>query len=140
MFKQPARTESAGTDTVIAAGVKVEGDFVSAGNIVIDGEVSGTLKTAMDLIVGPDAKITADVSARSARIAGEVVGNVTASDRIELSATARVTGDIRAKVMVMEAGAVMNGRCAMGGAPAERPAPEPEAPAALRSRPAKLEP
>ncbi len=114
MFKPAARPESASNDTVIAAGVKVEGDFTSAGNIIIEGEVSGTLRTDMDLVVGPEAKITASVTARNARVAGEVHGNLSVTERAELTATAKVSGDVQARVLVMEAGAVLNGRCTMG--------------------------
>ena len=135
MFKPAARPESANNDTVIAAGVKVEGDFTSAGNIIIDGEVSGTLRTDMDLVVGPEAKITANVSARNARISGEVHGNLSVSERAELSATAKVSGDIQARILVMEAGAVLNGRCAMGAEAAPVLVPTP----VLRNRPVKAE-
>lgn len=107
--------EGAANDTVIAAGVKVEGDFTSAGNIVIEGEVIGSLKTDMDLVVGPDAKITANVVARNARVSGEVRGNMTIIERMDLSGTARIVGDVQAKTLVVEAGAVLDGRCTMAG-------------------------
>lgn len=142
MFKPPVRNEQTGNDTVIASGVKVEGDFTSAGNIIIEGEVTGTLKTEMDLSVGPDAKITANVTARNARISGEMNGNITVTERAELSATARVTGDLQAKVMVVEAGAVLNGRCGVGPQAAASFATEaarPESAPVLRGRAVKAE-
>ena len=46
-------------------------------------------------------------------VRGEVVGNVTATARVELKAGARVTGDIVAPVIVVEEGAVFDGRCRM---------------------------
>lgn len=113
MFKPGSKGESSSGDTVIAAGVKVEGDFTSAGNIVIEGEVVGMLKTEMDLVVGPDAKIVANVTARNARVAGEIRGNVVVGDRLDLVGTAKITGDVQAKILVVEAGAVLNGRCGM---------------------------
>lgn len=139
MFKPTGRPETSGNDTVIAAGVKVEGDFTSAGNIVIEGEVLGTLRTDMDLVVGPDAKITANVTARNARIAGEVQGNLMVIERAELVATARIAGDLQAKVLVMEAGAILNGRCMMGTQTAIAPAAAPASAPVLRGRPAKAE-
>jgi len=101
-------------ETVIAASVKVEGDFVSQGNVVIDGSVDGSLKTERDLRVGERAHIAANVVAANAIIAGEVKGNITVSDRLELESTAKVHGDIRTKVLVVASGALMNGRIAMG--------------------------
>lgn len=115
MFKSSGRMEGAANDTVIASGVKVEGDFTSAGNIVIEGEVIGSLKTDMDLVVGPDAKITASVVARNARISGEVRGNIVVAERMDLSGTARIVGDVQVKTLVIEAGAVLDGRCTMAG-------------------------
>ncbi len=119
MFKPGGKIEASAGDTVIAPGVKVEGDFNSAGNIIIEGEVVGTLKTLMDLVVGTDAKIAANVSARNAKISGEIRGNLTVDDRLDLSSTAKVFGDIQAKVITMEPGACVNGRCMMGETRAE---------------------
>ncbi|HJQ82623.1 MAG TPA: polymer-forming cytoskeletal protein, partial [Candidatus Binatia bacterium] len=55
----------------------------------------------------------ASVEATVLVVRGTVVGNVTASERVELKRGARVTGDIEAPVIVMEAGAVHDGRCRM---------------------------
>lgn len=101
-------------ETVIAASVKLEGDFQSQGNVLIEGIVEGSLKTERDLRVGERAHITADVSAANATIAGEVRGNVFVSERLELEPTARVHGDIRTKVLVVASGATVNGRMSMG--------------------------
>ncbi len=112
MFKKEGVQGAAG-DTVIAMGVKVEGDFVSDGNVVIEGEVVGSLKAAMDLHVGDAARITADVSAANARIAGDVRGNVWIREKLELTSSSKVTGDIHAKVLTVESGAQVNGRVLM---------------------------
>lgn len=101
-------------ETVISASVKVEGDFVSQGNVLIEGVVEGSLRTDKDLRVGERASITADVSAENATVAGEVHGNVSVSERLELEPTARVMGDIRTKVLVVASGATINGSVAMG--------------------------
>ena len=58
--------EIQGGETIIAPGVRVEGDFTSQGFVLIDGEVLGTVKTESDLDVGERAKISADVTAATA--------------------------------------------------------------------------
>ncbi len=113
MFKSRASEGGSAGDTIIAAGVKVEGDFTSEGNIVIEGEVVGSLKTTQDLIVGEHARIVADVAAASARISGEVRGNMTVTDKLELAGTSRITGDVHARVLIVESGATLNGRVLM---------------------------
>ncbi len=110
MFK---KEDGAAMETVIAEGVKVEGDFVSPGNVRIEGIVKGSVKAEGSLFVSETAKIEADVKAANAMIAGEVSGDIAISDRLELSGTAKVSGDISAKVLSVEAGAVISGNCSI---------------------------
>lgn len=103
-----------GQETIIAQGVRVEGDFVSQGSISIQGEVIGSVKTDADLEVGETAKIEASVSARNARIAGEIKGNVEVQERLDLLASARVLGDIAAQMLSIEPGASISGKLVVG--------------------------
>ncbi len=115
--KKDTSFEGSSQDTVIAQGVKVEGDFVSEGNIIIEGEVHGVIKTERNLRIGEHARIVANVTAENAIISGEVQGNVKATEQLELTPTSRITGDVEAKVVIMAQGAILNGRCAMPGGP-----------------------
>lgn len=104
-------------ETIIAHGVRVEGEFVSQGNVIIEGEVQGTLQAAGDLRVGEEAKITADVTAANAFIAGELRGNLQVAGRLELAATSKIIGDVAADVLSVSAGAQINGKITMDGRP-----------------------
>lgn len=106
---------SSGQETIIAQGVKVEGDFTSSGDVLIDGEVSGSVRTAAALRIGDAARIRADVTAGTAVIAGEVEGNVHIADRLELMERSVVHGDVECQVLSVAAGATINGRISMGG-------------------------
>lgn len=117
-------------ETVIAASVKLEGDFQSQGNVLIEGVVEGSLKTERDLRVGERARIAADVHAANATVAGEVRGNIVVAERLELEPTARVHGDVRTKVLVVASGATINGKLAMG---AEAAAEEQRKPRSAKS-------
>ena len=107
---------SSGQETIIAQGVKVEGDFTSAGDVLIEGQVAGTIRTAANLRVGETARITADVTAASAVVAGEIQGNVHIEERLELLDTSVIHGDVECKVLAVAAGATINGRVTMGDA------------------------
>ncbi|MFH2062682.1 MAG: polymer-forming cytoskeletal protein [bacterium] len=109
-------------ETIISASVKLEGDFASQGNVLIEGEVEGSLKTEKFLRVGERARIGADVAAASATVAGEIRGNIDITDRLELESTAKVFGDIKTSDLVVASGAVICGRITMGadGAPAAK--------------------
>jgi cytoskeletal protein CcmA (bactofilin family) len=112
--KDPVTPSAQETETVIAPSVRVEGDFVSQGNVRIEGAVSGSISTEKDLFVGEGAKITANVSARNATISGEQHGNLRIAERLELTSTARVYGDIQAKVLTVSPGAAMKGQLVIG--------------------------
>ncbi|MEK7652914.1 MAG: polymer-forming cytoskeletal protein [Patescibacteria group bacterium] len=114
MFKSNSTGHSHETDTVIGPSVKLEGDFVTEGNIIIDGIVSGEIKTARNLKVGAGSKIFANVSAENALVAGEIQGNVRITNRLELTSSAKVFGDIKTGILAMAAGAMLSGKCQVG--------------------------
>lgn len=113
--------EGAG-QTMIAQGVKVEGDFSSKGNVVIEGEVNGSVSTDSDLTVGESAKIQANVRAGNATVAGEIQGNLQVDDKLDVASSARIRGDVTAAVLVVAAGATINGKVSMGSVPSEEKA------------------
>ncbi len=119
MFGTHAGMANAQQETVIAQGVKLEGDFASQGDVTIDGEVSGSVRTASHLRVGEDAVIEAEVAASSAVVAGRVKGNIRVEDRLELLETCHVEGDVVARVLTVAAGAQVNGRISMAGGKGE---------------------
>lgn len=107
--------------TIIARGVKVEGEFTSQGDVIIEGEVHGHVTTAGTLSVGSEARLKADVVAQEATVAGNIDGNLTVKNRLELKSTAKVAGDISCETVVVEAGAMLNGKIAVGSAANVKP-------------------
>ena len=103
-------------ETIVGPSVKVEGDFNSQGNVLIQGIVSGNVKTEKYLQVEEGAKIMASVSADSAKISGEVQGNLRVKNTLELASTARIIGDVESKTLIIAAGAILHGKCCMLGA------------------------
>ncbi len=101
--------------TVIAQGVKVEGDFASDGDVTIEGEVLGTIKVSGVLSIGSQARLKANVSAAQAIIAGAVEGNITVQTHVDLKATAKLTGDVSCETLSVESGAKLNGKTTVGG-------------------------
>lgn len=100
-------------ETIVGPSVKVEGDFASEGNIIIEGQVTGKIKTSKLLRVEEGAKVNADVSADSAIVAGEVRGNMKLLSTLELTPTAKIYGDIATKTLIISAGAIFHGQSLM---------------------------
>lgn len=115
MFKEPSASEAGAneTDTIIGPSVKVEGNFVTEGNMIIEGVICGSIKTAKSLKVGPTAKIFANIVAHNALISGEIQGNLNISGKLELTDTAKIFGDIKTSILSVASGATINGKCQM---------------------------
>ena len=112
MFKdnQPIQNE---VESVIGPSVRVEGDFITEGNMVIEGIVSGTIKTNKNLKVGTKSKIFADVEAENAIVSGEIQGSIKVTNKLELTSSAKIFGDIKAEILIIAAGSKLNGKCQM---------------------------
>jgi len=121
-FQQVSTSTNA---TVIARGVRVQGDFTSQGDVHIDGIVEGHVTTTAKLVVGAEAVLKADVSANDAVISGSIEGALIVKQRLELKSTAAVIGDVTCETAAIEAGAVVNGHVAIGKAPATKPSVTP---------------
>ena len=100
-------------DTIIGRSIKIEGDLSSAGNIIIEGEVKGSVKTGKHLKVGDQAMVQANVDADNAVVSGVVEGNVTVNGVLEMAESAKIFGDISARTLSIASGAVFNGNCKM---------------------------
>ncbi len=111
------------TETVIGPSVRVEGNFVGAGDVVVEGQLTGTLKTDKSLRIGEAAKLKADVEAADILVAGEVRGNVRTKGKLSLAATGKIFGNVEAASLSVMEGAVLHGKCSMatGAEPVEVP-------------------
>ncbi len=111
-------------ETIVGPSVKIEGDFIGEGNVIVEGIVSGSLSTKKNLSITETAKITADVEAENAVVAGEINGNLLVHEKLEIAATAKVHGDVQAKILSIAPGALLNGRCSV--ATDKEPAKQPK--------------
>ncbi len=107
------KIEPKDVETLIGPSVKVEGDFVGEGDVVVEGMVTGKLKTKRNLRVGQNAKILASVSAENALVSGFIQGNIKIKNKFELTPTAKILGDIETKILLIAEGATFTGHCKM---------------------------
>jgi len=124
------RMEDRENETIIGPSVKVEGDFTSDGNVLVQGLVNGSLRTKGNLKVEVGAKIKASVEATNAIIRGQIKGNIAIQESLEIGETAMVEGDIATKIISIAPGAVINGHCLVS--PAERAGQDSAEPAAVQ--------
>ena len=97
-------------ETIIGASIKVKGNFHGQGNIVIEGQLEGSLKTEANLFVGDKAKIVANIEADDAIINGEIRGSLKIHQYLALGPNAKIIGDISYSEISIEKGAIINGQ------------------------------
>lgn len=98
----------------IAASALITGR-IRATNCAIHGLSEGQVECDQNLELGKGGKITADVMAGNGIvIAGEIKGNIKCGGRLHLTQSANVKGNIRSRSIVIEPGAIFNGKCSMG--------------------------
>jgi cytoskeletal protein CcmA (bactofilin family) len=107
---EPARAAapSSATPSIISADLKVLGNLESAGDLQIDGQVEGDIKSR-SITVGEGAHVKGSISAESVRVCGAVSGQIRASS-VTIAQSARIKGDVFQKTVSIEAGADLEGR------------------------------
>ena len=123
MFKEAPANAGNETETIIGPSVKVEGDLITEGNVIVEGMVCGTIKTSKNLKIGGRSKIFANISAENILVAGEIQGNVRVKEKLELTSTAKIFGDIRTNILIVAPGSSINGKCQMGDGKNKTPKP-----------------
>lgn len=102
----------------IDQGSEFEGKLTFRDTVRIDGKFRGEISSENTLVIGESGEIDANVRSRSVVVSGVVNGNIFADQKVTLHKSARVDGDVEAPTVVMEEGAVVNGRFSMAPASA----------------------
>ena len=94
-------------------GVKFEGKLVTTGTFRIDSVATGTIVSTETLILGENASVEGTIQGSNVVIAGRFDGTVEAKCKVEIQPKAIVTGEIHTPCLIIEAGALFDGRCHM---------------------------
>ncbi|MBN1781421.1 polymer-forming cytoskeletal protein [bacterium] len=101
-------------NTIIGKGTKIKGNLNVQNSLRIDGSVVGDVHSTDTVIVGKDGEVQGQVKGKHVLLAGRVKGNIIASERVYLESKASIQGDIRATRLVVDEGAIFDGKCNMG--------------------------
>lgn len=102
-----------GVINLIGVNTNIKGTIDTKSDIRMDGNLEGDLMTAAKLVLGQNGKITGNIQCEFADLSGTVEGNIKTNDTITLKSTAIVKGDIYTKHLIIEKGAVFNGKSIM---------------------------
>ena len=98
---------------LIGSGTTVEGKIRTQGNIRIDGKMMGELHAAKNVAVGLTGEIEGNINGKNVTVGGKIRGNIIAVDKLVFEGKAVVRGDIRSARLVIDEGAVFDGKISM---------------------------
>jgi len=99
--------------SLVGAGAVIEGNIRTEGSIRVDGKLVGEAVAKSNAAVGEAGIIEGSLTARNISVAGKVQGNLTATEKLTLESKSIVSGDLRATRLVIDEGAMFDGKCAM---------------------------
>ena len=99
--------------SILGDGVEFQGELSFTHGIRVDGVVRGKIRSESCLVIGPKGRVEADVAIRRVSIHGEFHGAIQASDRVEIHREGKVYGDLFTPCLIIEAGALFEGKCNM---------------------------
>ena len=112
-----------GKETVIAAGLTIDGKIEGTGHVRMAGRFKGDVNVDGDLTIESGAKITGSVRASTVTVGGELEGNIEGASRVELLATGVLNGDLKAGSLTVASGSRMRGNVSFGWDDAISPPP-----------------
>jgi cytoskeletal protein CcmA (bactofilin family) len=99
---------------VLSRGVSIKGSVKFLNDLIIDGEVEGTVDSTGTLTIGEHACIRGEIRTKSAKVRGAVEGNIFVTERCELQAGCTLHGDIDAPRLMVDENATFVGSAKVG--------------------------
>jgi len=101
-------------ESIIAAGLTIEGKIDGTGHVRIAGDFKGDVNVQGNLTIEAGAHVTGGVKADTVVVGGQLDGNIDASSRVELLQTGVFNGELKAGSLTVAAGSRMRGKAEFG--------------------------
>jgi cytoskeletal protein CcmA (bactofilin family) len=109
----------------IGKSVIIKGELSGSEDLTIEGQVEGKIELNNNILtIGTNAKIKAQVFAKTVVVLGEVTGNINASEKVDIRDNGSVDGDITSPKVAIAEGAHFRGAIDMNRSGATAPRSE----------------
>jgi cytoskeletal protein CcmA (bactofilin family) len=100
----------------LGEGTEIKGELIFSDMLRVDGSISGKIKSdSGTLLVGERGYVKASVEAATVSVSGTIEGTVTAKNKVEIHPTGKIFGDVYTQALIIEDGAVFDGKSHMSG-------------------------
>ena len=94
---------------LLSRGVSIKGSVKFLNELLLDGEVEGTIVSTGTLTIGEQARVRGEIRTKSVNVRGTVEGNIFVTERCELQAGCTLRGDIEAPRLMVDENATFLG-------------------------------
>jgi len=103
------------TSSVLGPTLKFKGELTANEDLLIQGQIEGTINHSSSLTVGQEGKLKANVKAEYISVEGKVNGDLAGSKSVVVKEGADVKGNIFSPTVTLREGAKFNGSIDMTG-------------------------
>jgi len=105
------RIDDISINTLIGNGSAISGNIKVNGFVRLDGDIDGNLETDGNVIIGENARLRGNLTAKSVIIGGIILGDINAVESVKLLSNSVVVGNIISHKVQIEDTAILNGHC-----------------------------
>lgn len=110
-YDKPISTNS----SVLGSTLKFKGELTANEDLLIQGQIEGTINHSSTLTVGSEGKLIANVKAEFITVEGKVDGDLAAATAVVVKEGADVKGNIFSPTVTLHEGSTFNGSIDMTG-------------------------
>lgn len=114
----PPPSSAAAKCSTLGATLRFKGDLVADEDLVIQGQVEGSILHTRSVTIGAQGRVQGNTRARRIVVEGNIDGNLYALESVTIRSGATVRGDVFAPRVSVDEGARLSGRIDMDNAPA----------------------
>jgi cytoskeletal protein CcmA (bactofilin family) len=114
-----SKNKSSNYEVVIGEHTKFNGNINAEGNVRIDGQLIGDVKSNGEVFIGSNSTITGDITSSQLTISGVVQGEVKVVGELKITETGNLVGDILVSSFIINKGGTFKGNCSINTADAQ---------------------
>ena len=104
-------------NTILGKGSQFEGKITVEHSLRIDGRLKGDVMAKETLVIGKDGEIHGDIKVKNLILGGKVTGTVAVENKTVLENKSELHGDLCTSRLVIDEGAIFDGKCSMAHTP-----------------------
>ncbi len=108
-------TDDAFVNSIVGEGTHFRGHLELAGLLRIDGDFSGSIRTAGRVLIGRNGRADCTIQAGTVVVGGVLRGTIHSTEKVIVLSSALIIGDIYSPRLIVEDGVILDGTFVIRG-------------------------